>query len=159
MGSEADAGEVARALAAIWRVEAPRVIAAATRVLRDLDRAEEVAQDTFVAALEQWPRDGVPANPGAWLVTTVQRRAVDAVRRAGLGCAARCLMPGLIFRHGASPSTSPLRICPRKEGVMICRLHSAFWRHPAKFRLNHWKKWNAWASWRCPGNCAVSMVR
>jgi len=85
LGSEADAGEVARALAAIWRVEAPRVIAAATRVLRDLDRAEEVAQDTFVAALEQWPRDGVPANPGAWLVTTVQRRAVDAVRRAGLG--------------------------------------------------------------------------
>ncbi len=50
-------------------------------MLRDVDRAEEVAQDAFVAALTQWPQEGVPRNPGAWLMTTAKRRAVDAIRR------------------------------------------------------------------------------
>ncbi|MFD7872515.1 RNA polymerase sigma factor [Streptomyces sp. NPDC059766] len=65
----------------VFRLESPRVIAAATRIVRDIGIAEELAQDALVAALEQWPRDGVPDNPGAWLVTTARRRAVDLVRR------------------------------------------------------------------------------
>ncbi|HTZ55448.1 MAG TPA: RNA polymerase sigma factor [Candidatus Acidoferrum sp.] len=57
------------------------MIAALTRVVRDIDLAEELAQDAFVAALEQWPRDGVPANPGAWLTAVAKRRAIDRFRR------------------------------------------------------------------------------
>lgn len=52
-----------------------------TRVVRDLGRAEELAQDAFVAALSQWPREGIPRNPGAWLMTAAKRRAIDAIRR------------------------------------------------------------------------------
>ncbi|MEY9943800.1 RNA polymerase sigma factor [Kitasatospora sp. GAS1066B] len=70
-----------RAVAAVWRIESPRLIAGLTRIVRDLDLAEELAQDALVAALEQWPRDGVPRNPGAWLMTTAKRRAIDLVRR------------------------------------------------------------------------------
>ncbi|MFD8523551.1 RNA polymerase sigma factor [Streptomyces capillispiralis] len=62
-------------------MESPRVIAGVTRVVRDVGIAEELAQDALVAALEQWPRDGVPDNPGAWLMATARNRAVDLVRR------------------------------------------------------------------------------
>ncbi|MFJ5261416.1 RNA polymerase sigma factor [Streptomyces sp. NPDC088387] len=65
----------------VFRLESPRVIAAVTRIVRDVGIAEELAQDALVAALEQWPREGVPDNPGAWLMTTARRRAVDLVRR------------------------------------------------------------------------------
>ncbi|MER7192500.1 DUF6596 domain-containing protein [Streptomyces flaveolus] len=65
----------------VFRLESPRVIAGVARVVRDVGIAEEIAQDALVAALEQWPRDGVPDNPGAWLTTTARRRAVDLVRR------------------------------------------------------------------------------
>jgi RNA polymerase sigma factor (sigma-70 family) len=73
--------DAARAVEAIWRTEAARLIAVAARVLGDLDAAEDVAADALVAALEQWPRDGVPRNPAAWLVTTAKRRAIDRLRR------------------------------------------------------------------------------
>ncbi|MDI3419709.1 RNA polymerase sigma factor [Streptomyces luteolus] len=66
---------------AVFRIESPRVIAAVTRVVRDVGLAEELAQDALVAALEQWPGQGVPDNPGAWLLTVARRRAVDLVRR------------------------------------------------------------------------------
>ncbi|MFD9001287.1 RNA polymerase sigma factor [Streptomyces sp. NPDC059582] len=69
------------AIETVFRLESPRVIAAVARVVRDVGIAEELAQDALVAALEQWPRDGVPDNPGAWLVTAARRRAVDLVRR------------------------------------------------------------------------------
>ncbi|MEV3857937.1 sigma-70 family RNA polymerase sigma factor [Streptomyces sp. NPDC050095] len=62
-------------------MEAPRIIAAVTRVVRDVGIAEELAQDALVAALEQWPQAGVPDNPGAWLTAVARRRAVDLVRR------------------------------------------------------------------------------
>ncbi|MFI9728203.1 RNA polymerase sigma factor [Streptomyces sp. NPDC052092] len=65
----------------VFRMEFPRVIAGVTRIVRDVGIAEELAQDALVAALEQWPRDGVPDNPGAWLMTTARNRAVDLVRR------------------------------------------------------------------------------
>ncbi|MFD9507054.1 RNA polymerase sigma factor [Streptomyces mirabilis] len=69
------------AVETIFRIESPRIIAGVTRIVRDVGIAEELAQDALVAALEQWPRDGVPDNPGAWLTTTAKRRAIDLVRR------------------------------------------------------------------------------
>ncbi|NUS24479.1 MAG: RNA polymerase sigma factor [Streptomyces sp.] len=69
------------AIETVFRIESPRVVAGVTRVVRDVGIAEELAQDALVAALEQWPRDGVPDNPGAWLMTAARRRAVDLVRR------------------------------------------------------------------------------
>ncbi|MGW7671639.1 RNA polymerase sigma factor [Streptomyces sp. NPDC054775] len=62
-------------------MESPRVIAGVARIVRDVAIAEELAQDALVAALEQWPRDGVPDNPGAWLTATAKHRAIDLVRR------------------------------------------------------------------------------
>ncbi|MEU4236021.1 RNA polymerase sigma factor [Actinoplanes sp. NPDC026619] len=70
-----------RAIEAVWRIEAPRLVAGLTRLVRDLGTAEELAQDALVAALEQWPAEGVPGNPGAWLMTTAKRRAIDQIRR------------------------------------------------------------------------------
>ena len=70
-----------RAIEAVWRIEAPRVIASVMRIVRDVGRAEDLAQDALVAALEQWPSTGVPDNPGAWLTATAKRRAIDAWRR------------------------------------------------------------------------------
>ncbi|MFI8302485.1 RNA polymerase sigma factor [Streptomyces sp. NPDC085927] len=65
----------------VFRLESPRVIAGVARLVRDVGIAEELAQDALVAALEQWPRDGVPDNPGAWLMATARNRAVDLIRR------------------------------------------------------------------------------
>ncbi|MGI5377563.1 RNA polymerase sigma factor [Streptomyces sp. CA-251387] len=65
----------------VFRIESPRVIAAVARMVRDVGIAEELAQDALVAALEQWPRDGIPDNPGAWLMATARHRAVDLIRR------------------------------------------------------------------------------
>lgn len=74
------ASDTHRAIDAVWRIEAPRLIAGLTRIVRDVGRAEELAQDALVAALEQWPQTGVPDNPGAWLMTTAKHRAIDAIR-------------------------------------------------------------------------------
>ena len=67
---------------AAWRAESARLVGALTRMTRDLDLAEDLAQDALVAALEQWPATGVPDNPGAWLMTIAKRRGVDHFRRA-----------------------------------------------------------------------------
>ena len=69
------------AIDTVWREESARVIAGVARMVNDVGRAEELAQDALVAALEQWPRDGVPNNPGAWLMSTAKRRAIDLIRR------------------------------------------------------------------------------
>jgi RNA polymerase sigma factor (sigma-70 family) len=71
----------ADAIETVFRIESPRIIAGVARVVRDVGIAEELAQDALVAALERWPRDGVPDNPGAWLMATARNRAVDLVRR------------------------------------------------------------------------------
>jgi RNA polymerase sigma factor (sigma-70 family) len=68
------------AIAAVFRIEFPRLVAALARLTRDVGRAEELAQDALVVALERWPTDGVPDNPGAWLMTTAKRRALDGIR-------------------------------------------------------------------------------
>lgn len=73
--------EVARRVAAIWRIEGARIVAALARVVGDLGTAEDLAQDALVEAVEQWGRDGVPRNPGAWLTAVAKRRAIDGWRR------------------------------------------------------------------------------
>ncbi len=70
------------AVIAAWRAESARLVGALTRMTRDVELAEDLAQDALVSALEQWPRDGVPENPGAWLMAIAKRRAVDHFRRA-----------------------------------------------------------------------------
>lgn len=79
-----DTREIQRRLDTVWRMESPRLIARLARMLGDLDSAEELAQDALVAALEHWPRQGVPDNPAAWLMTTAQRRAIDLLRQRRL---------------------------------------------------------------------------
>ncbi|MBL1105653.1 RNA polymerase sigma factor [Streptomyces sp. 5-8] len=71
----------AHAIETVFRLESPRIVAGVARIVRDIGIAEELAQDALVAALERWPRDGVPDNPGAWLTATARHRAVDLVRR------------------------------------------------------------------------------
>jgi RNA polymerase sigma factor (sigma-70 family) len=78
------ASNVERTIDAVWRMESPRIIAALTRMVRDVGTAEELAQDALVTALEQWSGSGVPDNPGAWLMTTAKNRAIDALRRRTL---------------------------------------------------------------------------
>jgi RNA polymerase sigma factor (sigma-70 family) len=70
-----------RAIDAVWRMESPRLIAGLTRIVRDVGVAEDLAQDALVAALEQWPKSGVPDNPGAWLMAAAKHRAIDYFRR------------------------------------------------------------------------------
>ena len=75
------ATEAHRAIEAIWRIESARLLAGLARVVGDIGTAEELAQDALVAALEQWPTEGVPERPGAWLMSTAKHRAIDLVRR------------------------------------------------------------------------------
>jgi RNA polymerase sigma factor (sigma-70 family) len=70
------------AVVAVWQLESARVVSGLLRITRDLQLAEDLAQDALVAALESWPDDGIPANPGAWLMTVAKRRAIDTFRRA-----------------------------------------------------------------------------
>jgi RNA polymerase sigma factor (sigma-70 family) len=77
-------GDATRTIEAVWRMESARVIGGLARMLRDVGLAEELAQDALLAALETWPRTGVPDNPGAWLMTTAKRRAIDRLRHQQL---------------------------------------------------------------------------
>jgi len=72
------------AIEAVWRIEQAKIIAALARMVRDVGRAEELAQDALLAALQRWPGQGVPDNPAAWLMTTAKNRALDDLRRAKL---------------------------------------------------------------------------
>jgi len=73
-------GETHRTIEATFRIERARLIGGLARLVRSIDRAEELAQDALVAALAEWPKTGVPANPGAWLMAVAKRRAIDAIR-------------------------------------------------------------------------------
>jgi RNA polymerase sigma factor (sigma-70 family) len=70
-----------RAIEAVWRIESAALIAGLARIVRDVGLAEDLAQDALVAALERWPKSGVPDNPGAWLMATAKHRAIDLLRR------------------------------------------------------------------------------
>jgi RNA polymerase sigma factor (sigma-70 family) len=74
-------GETHRAIEATFRIERARLIGGLARMVRNVDQAEDLAQDALIAALAEWPRTGVPANPGAWLMAVAKRRAIDGLRR------------------------------------------------------------------------------
>jgi RNA polymerase sigma factor (sigma-70 family) len=74
--------DVPKTIEAVWKIESARLIAAIARVTRDVGVAEELAQDALVTALEVWPEEGIPENPGAWLMTAAKRRALDSLRRS-----------------------------------------------------------------------------
>jgi RNA polymerase sigma factor (sigma-70 family) len=73
--------DVPKAIEAVWKIESTRLIAAIARLTHDIGIAEELAQDALVTALELWPEEGIPENPGAWLMTAAKRRAIDSLRR------------------------------------------------------------------------------
>ncbi|KKB12327.1 RNA polymerase subunit sigma-24 [Devosia geojensis] len=79
--AQSNAAQANRMLEAVWRIESPKLIAALTRIVRDISLAEELAQDAMMVALKHWPESGVPNNPGAWLMATAKRRAIDYFRR------------------------------------------------------------------------------
>src|SRR6185437_7951742 len=95
-----------RSIEAVWKIEAPRLIAALARMLRDVGQAEDLLQEALLVALERWPRDGVPDNPGAWLMTTAKRRAIDTLRHRQMRDAKR---PALEYELENGPMAS--RIC------------------------------------------------
>lgn len=75
------AADTHRTIEAIWRIESSKIIAYLTRMVRDVGIAEDLAQDTLITALERWPIDGIPDNPGGWLMTAAKRKALDLLRR------------------------------------------------------------------------------
>jgi len=78
------AADIHRTILAVWRIEQPRLITGLSRMLRDVTLAEDLTQEALVAALEHWPVNGVPDKPGAWLMATAKRRALDELRRRGM---------------------------------------------------------------------------
>src|SRR5882672_4598830 len=75
------ATDIHRTILAVWRIEQPRLITGLSRMLRDVPLAEDLTQEALLAALEHWPATGVPEQPGAWLMATAKRRALDHLRR------------------------------------------------------------------------------
>src|ERR671917_642793 len=75
------ASDTHRAIETVWRIESTRLVAGLARVVHDIDVAEELAHDALVAALEQWPKSGIPRNAAAWLMAVGKRRAIDLLRR------------------------------------------------------------------------------
>src|ERR1700674_2916353 len=75
------AADAHRAILAVWRIEQPRLITSLARLLRDVPLAEDLTQEALLVALERWPATGVPDKPGAWLMATAKRRALDHLRR------------------------------------------------------------------------------
>ena len=78
------AADIHRTILAVWRIEQPRLITGLSRMLRDVTLAEDLTQEALVAALEHWPATGVPEKPGAWLMATAKRRALDDLRRRSM---------------------------------------------------------------------------
>lgn len=78
------AADIHRTIDAVWRIESAKLIAALTRIVRDVGVAEDLAQDALIAALEQWPESGIPDNPGAWLMGAAKHRAIDFLRRTAM---------------------------------------------------------------------------
>jgi RNA polymerase sigma factor (sigma-70 family) len=97
--------DVPAAIDAVWRIEAPRLIGGLTRIVRDVGVAEDLAQDALVAALQQWPKDGLPQKPGAWLMQAAKHRAIDHLRRGQL----------LERKHGELAYETPAADDPRPD--------------------------------------------
>ena len=102
--SEASTDDARAAVERIYRAESRRVLASLIRLLGDFDLAEEALHDAFAAAVEQWPRSGMPANPRAWLVSAGRFKAIDAARRgARFDASQQAIAEGLELRHSAQP--------------------------------------------------------
>ncbi len=99
--------DVKRTIEAVWRIESARLIAALARIVRDVGLAEDLAQEAFVAALEQWPESGVPERPGAWLIATAKHRAIDRLRRASLHERKTAELVRELERRGVSDPSEP----------------------------------------------------
>ena len=99
--------DVKRTIDAIWRIESTRLIAGLARIVRDVGLAEDLAQEAFVAALEQWPESGVPQRPGAWLITTAKHRGIDRLRRLSLHERKTAELVRELERSGASDLGEP----------------------------------------------------
>jgi predicted RNA polymerase sigma factor len=99
--------DIARRLGAVWRIEGARVIATLTALTRDVALAEDLAHDACAEALRSWPRDGVPANPGAWLTAVAKRRAIDAWRRQD-ALAERYARIGSTLRESGDDELEPI---------------------------------------------------
>src|SRR5580765_2706784 len=76
------AADIHRTVVAVWRIEQPRLLTSLSRMLRDVPLAEDLTQEALLAAIEHWPVTGIPEKPGAWLMATAKRRALDHLRRA-----------------------------------------------------------------------------
>jgi RNA polymerase sigma factor (sigma-70 family) len=104
--------DVKRTVDAIWRIESASLIAGLARIVRDVGLAEDMAQEAFVAALEQWPESGVPERPGAWLMATAKHRAIDKLRRASLHERKTADLLRELERSGASNPADPAAAIP-----------------------------------------------
>jgi RNA polymerase sigma factor (sigma-70 family) len=104
--------DVKRTVDALWRIESARLIAGLARIVRDVGLAEDLAQEAFVAALEQWPDSGVPERPGAWLMATAKHRAIDRLRRASLQERKTAHLLHELERSEASGPTDPAAAVP-----------------------------------------------
>ncbi len=126
-----DTAEPARqAVDAVYRADSRRVLATLIRLLGDFDLAEEALHDAFAAAMEQWPRDGVPANPRAWLVSTGRFKAIDTMRRRARFDAS---LAKLAEQLDAARPTSPGRI-PRILTMTGCASSSPAATRPCRPR-------------------------
>ncbi len=108
--------DLSESVEALWRIESPQLIATLARRIGDLDIAEDLASEAFVAALEQWPLDGVPPRPGAWLMTTAWHKAIDRARREET---ARRKAPLLVAGHdGELPDVSDAALAPIPDDLL-----------------------------------------
>src|SRR6195952_1194841 len=81
MSAAMTAADIHRTIVAVWRIEQPRLLTSLSRMLRDVPLAEDLSQEALLAAIEHWPARGIPQKPGAWLMATAKRRALDHLRR------------------------------------------------------------------------------
>lgn len=109
MAASEDSRDARLAIEAVWHIESARLIAGLARIIKDLDLAEDFAQDALVAALEQWPQGGIPRKPGAWLMTTAKHRAIDHLRR-------HARLQGKLAELGRDPDLQH-EPCDREEGL------------------------------------------
>lgn len=116
------ASETGRAIEAIWRIESARLIARLARLVSDVGLAEDLAQDALVGALEQWPRSGVPHNPGAWLTAAAKNRAIDMLRRRTRLEHKHEQLARELEAHGASAAEDPELAIDDEVGDDLLRL-------------------------------------
>ena len=99
--------KIERTIEAVWHMESAKIIAKLARMLRDVGLAEEIAQDSWLAALEQWTLSGIPDNPAAWLMTTAKNRAIDRLRHKQLLERKSVIMSHDPDLHGKSKCLAP----------------------------------------------------